>query len=504
MFEPQRLHPLSYLTGLIKTIKQNFIAFIIFIINIKNFDYKDFYSYIWVGILFLIFVISFIFNAATVYTTRYWIEGHHFVVTKGLFNETRKELDIKRIQSFDTTQDIVNRIFGGVIMQVSTPSDSIKLEIVTKQQSDQIEQNIKQLQTQISSETDDKQFEINEHVEKAETHNTKRVLFKLSQKELWLMALTSGSIGIALVTLGPILGSLQEIIPWKRIFNEFQVIAQTAYVAISILIICVLFLIYLIGMIIEYVRYFGYTLVEEDNQLNIRYGLLKVKTITVPTTRIQGVIEKQSFLRRIFGFTAIHFVITSEGELSSEASDTAHGDVVILPFIKKQKAYQMLEQLVPSMYFKQVTPGLPKGGIRRNAQIGVLLLVIAGGVGNYFWSFWSMFFAGLLSILFIINSVILVRYSGYRTYKNEITVKKSQLHRTQYYYVKQDKLIGYEKRQNPFMQRAHLADFDFMIAKGDEHLEFGLRFIQNKEADLLEDWYVKEEDNGAQSNVTTW
>ena len=33
------------------------------------------------------------------------------------------------------------------------------------------------------------------------------------------------------------------------------------------------------------------------------------KNVTVPTNRLQGVLEHQSYLRRLFGYTSIHFIL---------------------------------------------------------------------------------------------------------------------------------------------------------------------------------------------------
>ena len=42
-----------------------------------------------------------------------------------------------------------------------------------------------------------------------------------------------------------------------------------------------------------------------------------MKNLTVPTDRLQAVLEKQSFLRKIFGYTSIHFIITSDMDIES-------------------------------------------------------------------------------------------------------------------------------------------------------------------------------------------
>ena len=131
MYNPQRLHPISYVTGLIDVIKQNFYCDYPLLFNIRNFKFDDFGSYIWPGVMTL-FLVSFIHNIIKVYNTRYWIENNHFILTTGVFNKERKELNISRIQSADTTQSLVNQVVGGVELIIKTPSDGIELSTISK------------------------------------------------------------------------------------------------------------------------------------------------------------------------------------------------------------------------------------------------------------------------------------------------------------------------------------------------------------------------------------
>ena len=62
--------------------------------------------------------------------------------------------------------------------------------------------------------------------------------------------------------------------------------------------------------------------------MKITYGLLNVKNITVPTERLQAVVEKQSFIRKLFGYTSIYFIITSDLEVKSNEDVSENGKIV--------------------------------------------------------------------------------------------------------------------------------------------------------------------------------
>lgn len=304
MFSPQKLHPISYISGLIEAFKQNIIVIIIFLVfNFKDFDFTNIREYIVPAVLSIFFLISFIGQILKVYQTRYWIENNHFILTTGIFNKERKELDISRIQSVDTSQSMINQIVGGVQLQIKTPSDGIELSTISKSQSIELEQTIKDIQVQLADpEIEIDANSINNTDENNELHNNesfdksskKRRVFKLSIKDLILMSLTSGAIGIAIAAISPIIGSVSNIIPWKSITEEITHLANAIALIVSIIIGVILVASYIIGALINFIRYFGYTLSQENHQLKIQYGLFTKKNITVPSDRIQAVVEHQS------------------------------------------------------------------------------------------------------------------------------------------------------------------------------------------------------------------
>lgn len=51
-------------------------------------------------------------------------------------------------------------------------------------------------------------------------------IFKMPFKQLLLMAMTSGAIGIALFTISPIVGSFSSIIPWEKLGDELSYILK--------------------------------------------------------------------------------------------------------------------------------------------------------------------------------------------------------------------------------------------------------------------------------------
>ncbi|PHK48591.1 PH domain-containing protein [Staphylococcus edaphicus] len=511
MYSPQKLHPISYLTGVIEAIKQNIFLIIIFLVfNIRDFDFTNIYAYIFPGIVTIFFLFSFIAQILKVYNTRYWIENDHFVLATGIFTKERKELNIRRIQTLDTSQGIVNQIVGGVKLQIKTPSDGIDLDTVSKKQSDWIQQTLKEKQHELSS-TNEKNDDIDsvngaldadseltsnsmtEQQKEPDLESKPSYLYKLNFKELLLMALTSGAIGVAFAALSPIIGGLSDIIPWNWITDEFSQISQAIFVIVAMMIAMIVIVSYVVGTLIVIVRNFNYTVTKNGNQLNIKYGLFNVKSITVPTDRVQAVVEKQSFLRKLFGYTSIHFVITSDMNDVDKDDVSLDGHVMILPFIKRKKAFEIIKDLIPSMSFEEARIGMPWRGFHRYFWKKAVLLIIVAAVINYFWLPWVFLIAGVIILMLILHSYLVIKFSGLRLVKDELVVRNVTLFGFKNSYFKQDKILGMEIRRNPFLINSDLGNFKFVIAKASGSEGIGLKFNPYQHVESLQTWYLRGE-----------
>ncbi len=205
------------------------------------------------------------------------------------------------------------------------------------------------------------------------------------------MAMTSGAIGVAFAAVSPIVGAFQDIIPWDKWTSNLWHWVNSVFIIVLFVVASILIISYVLGTIITIIRYYNYKVVQQGNHLKISYGLLNVKNLTVPTDRLQAVLEKQSFLRKIFGYTSIHFIITSDMDIESNDDASDNGKIMILPFIKQKEAYEIIGKLVPEMKFNKVENVMPWRGFHRHFFIPSIIILILASIGTYFWSAWSFF-----------------------------------------------------------------------------------------------------------------
>ncbi|PNZ27751.1 hypothetical protein CD122_05910 [Staphylococcus rostri] len=493
MYNPQKLHPISYVMSIFTAIKSNFIPILLFILfAVKDFDYTKPSNYIFPGLVTLFFLITLVNDAINTYRTRYWIEGKHFIVTSGLFNLERKELNISRIQSMDTSQNVIHQIVGGVRLQIQTPSDGIALETITKAQSDWIQAELEKV----------KQDLINDHAVSEETEadtSTKAtmqedMLYHLSTKNLLLMAMTSGAIFVALATLTPVLTAIIDYINWDWVYDELLFFANTAFLVTTIIVAAIALLSYLIGIVITFTRYYNYTLKRKGDYLTIRYGLLNVKKVTVPLKRIQAVIEHKSFLRTLFGYTSYDFVITSDMEIDLD-NDFAHGRVMVLPFIRHAEAQKILKNMVPHMAFNEIQPSLPWRGFHRRFWIQSCVLIIIAAVVHYYDWPWFWIPVGILIAYMIFRSYVMIKKAGWNVTQDEMVIRRVTLFGFQTTYFKHDRILGWHRKAHPVMARKQLNHFYYTLAKGASFMNVGLEYADVQDIDTLQAWYIGGADN---------
>lgn len=499
MYSPQKLHPISYILSIIDAIKNNIVLIILFLIfQLDSFDFTKWTNYIWPSFITISFTIIFIRRTVEIYRTRYWIEGDYFVVTSGLFNLERKELNIRRIQTMDTVQSIVHQLVGGVKLVIKTPSDGIDLNMVTKQQSQWIQEEIESAKVKIDAKANDDAVATEQEdsltTEEAEPviNYPDEMVYTLSTKNLLFMAMTSGAAFVTIMTLLSIFASISDVLPWENfdgVYHQLEDWIKHAVMLTIIIVLIFMLIAYIIGVIITMIKYYRFTLIRKGDFLKIRYGLFKVTNLSLPITKLQAVQEKKSFLRHLFGFTSYHFIITSDMDADLD-DDFASGDIIVLPFIKQQEGAKILKSLVPVNSFQSIVPGMPWRGFHRRFWIVSFILTGIGALVHYYLWVWVWIPIVSIMIYMIIHSVIATRTSGSVFTDEEVSIRKVTWFGFKTTTFKKDKILGFQQTAHPFMQRKQLAHFDFIIASGAVFKNIGLCFEDQSKVTQYKQWYL--------------
>ncbi|WP_250130220.1 PH domain-containing protein [Jeotgalicoccus sp. WY2] len=272
MYNPQKLHPVAYAGSVVKGIKTTFFPAIIIFFNMReelfSGSINPWMLFGGIGILALIFIVFTGFDMLNIYRTRFWLENNKFVFKNGIFTRNEKELDIKRIQSIDFNQPFFHRIFGAVQLDILTPGDGIKIDTIKKSQGEDIQKVIYETQQDIESEETAVNIgdasvwpkEQNTEITPKTAAREFATLKKMNFKELILMAMTSGGLGVFAAIFFGVLNVVGGEILIENYFEYVSGIVRSLIFSIVIASMVFVIIGYVIGTVIIMVRNYDYTL----------------------------------------------------------------------------------------------------------------------------------------------------------------------------------------------------------------------------------------------------
>ncbi len=484
MSEPQKLHVVTYLSKTVKAIKDNLftIAIALFLSFRDGFDFTNWWQLTFPLVLLLLTVVSILTAVIETIKTTYWIEDDKLVMRNGVFKTTVKELYISRIQSIEVTKTIVNQIFGGVVLDVKTPGDGIKLDSIAETSAHALTDYLESRKQTLL--TDDNDMEQEERVTPSF-----REVYALKLKDIMLMSVTSGAMGTVLAVSFGLYTQLDEVFDLSGRIEPIEQLVAESLVWLIGGIIMILIISYLIGIIITALKYYNYQLTYDGERLKITHGLFERKEKLVVVEQIQAVTEEKSFLRQLFGYTSFKATITSDAKDREELL----GTVEILPFIKRDEGLEVMRHLVPDYRYEEVNRIIPKRSFRRYVQFYWLFIIALTAVVQYYWFDKSWIIGLILIVITGLSAWMRCRFSGYRIDDNQITIRSVGLLTSKTALIKEDKLIAVNIRDNVFLEKARLATVEVKHSAGALNASNTLKIVDFNDAARIYAWFMHQE-----------
>ncbi|WP_020007219.1 PH domain-containing protein [Salinicoccus albus] len=497
MYSPQKLHPVAYLGSLANGIKNLWVPLIIIAINSRDElfsgDISFMYILISLGVLIFAFILIGGFDFLNKYLTRFWIDDGKFTYKDGVITKREKELDINRIQSVDFNEPVFHRIFGAVRLEVLTPGEGIKIDTIKKSQAETIQSIIYDEKENLNTAV-----EIGDYSkwprEEAETEPVQQsdLLYRMDNKSLILMCMTSGALGAFVAIVFGFLNLIGANFLIENYFEYFEGAVRNAVFGIILSIVVFVAAGYLIGVLILYVKYYKYSLEKRTEDLIIEHGLLEKKQKSVNINRVQNVIIQDSLLRRMIGYYSLNVTITSDSFEQGEVD----GTVALLPFIKKDRLYEFIKEIFPNYNVVIPEKTVPVRGYRRYFQIMAALVIVATAAVQYFWLGFAWMIGLALLLLIFASGIYSARNTGYSIEDDEINMMSAGFFKRSHYVIKHEKLIETEWRYNPFLKRAYLGVITLVTAGGLAGSRATLKFIDRKDVDAIWHWSERGQANG--------
>ena len=173
-------------------------------------------------------------------------------------------------------------------------------------------------------------------------------VFRASVRDIMLFAVTDlGFIAAAFVVFG-FVQNLQDMLPrdWvrtaERSVGDYAARGVTAI--IMLVLVCVIVLM-TVSVVTSLLRFYGFEVWRRGDDLVVVRGLFTRRTATIPVSRIQSIVVRQSLLRRPFRLCSVGLGLSSSPSGDSEESGISAAR--ILPVIGTSRVYGVLTAMLP-------------------------------------------------------------------------------------------------------------------------------------------------------------
>ena len=419
------------------------------------------------------------------YYTTYWVENNVLHVKQGLFVKKESYLNKERVQTINTSSNVLYQMLGLKKIQIETAGGGDEAEVslagITVEEATELIAMLNESASELKVEKTLEEVEVKEII----TEEKQAREYKLTWKEILIASVTSGQFGLLFSLIFFVYHQVDEYIPkWIENSVKSYVMEHDIYGWIFMIAI-LLGLSWIISTIGYALKHGDFTVNRRNDEVRISQGLLEKKELVLKLHRIQGITIKEGILRQPFGYCAVQVeVIQSKGTGDEKEKVTLH------PIIRKDRVQQLLAHLQLPYELNANITSLPKAALRRylidSFIFFAMLAIPLTGISIYFEKYYIMW--ALLPLAILIFTL------GYATFKtNGYSVKGEQItlvYRSVGKYtglIRRRHVQSMEKTQSYFQRRADLCTYKFSSASSSYKIEH----TRVEDAEIMQDWYKK-------------
>src|SRR5215208_1068509 len=470
--EPRHLHPAAMLIDAIKTVRRSLSAFVIpgiaFLMS-RGFDAGTI-ALVLLGAL-VVAVLAAFWGFLSWRATIYEVAGGVFRLRWGVVQKNERAVPLDHIQSVDTVQGIIQRLFNVVEVRIETAGGGASEPDASLAALDRAEAEA--LRREIAGSR-------REPVETEAAGPT--VVRKLGTRDLLLAGATSGQIGV----------TLSLIAVASQLFNDFlsQNLAQRLIetfaprsVTTALLYVFILGLVaWLLAIGGTVLAHTGFTLSRDGDLLHIRRGLLERREATIPLARIQAVRMTEGLLRQPFGLSSLRVESAGYGE-------DAGVSTTLFPLLPRKEVHRLLLEAAPEFAVAPPLNALPRRALRRyvfRSTLPFLVLIFAAALlSTLVFDLAAWVFAALLLLLpAALFGWLRYRDAGWALEEDRLVVRSRFLGRTTAIAPRR-RLQSRATLRSPFQRRVRLATFEAQVASGGGGAELRVTDLGSDAADAL-------------------
>ncbi|MDR1002882.1 MAG: PH domain-containing protein [Oscillospiraceae bacterium] len=405
------------------------------------------------AILFLL-LIAFFFAYLGWRNTWISIKDDTLYYEKGVIFKKKTSIPFSKINTIDTGRNIFNRIFGtsklkfdtgAMIGQAKTgaemnlifsvaETEQIKRFILTRNAAD----------ADAAEETNSSMPKSQRAGGTVEDKGEPAWFVRASFRDFLLYGLTSSGVFKLFILL--IAGAVfaGELLPgildsavgyagsWIEIVNDF-VVRYNIFVVILLFValLAVFFVINSIyGVLVAAIRFYNFRVARDGRNIVIKYGIISLKSYTLPVATIHAVKIKQNLIQQIFRQCSIEVVSMGYGDENKELK-------LLFPIVSKSYVAGMIAQLLPEYVVQCDYVKTTKSGILHHIVFPIIRWAVVLGVIYAMLSaiFETMHLTAavmiLIMVLVAVNAVLRYRHTALGYSGKAIAVREGGMNYTE-------------------------------------------------------------------------
>lgn len=389
----------SLIYKLIKGTISNFGLGVLFIVFLKQ--------WFWIAIVLFV-VLDIIFSIIGWKYEYISIKDNEIHYYKGIFSKETLIIPKKSFKSMDISQNLIERLLAYKIVKIESPSkdfgiDDIKMSLNNEQIDILKSFSLNDLNKECLGDVNE-EYVVNNIKDNEESKEIKEK--KIETKKLVIYGFTSFNLFVALIFIFNILGKLDDFISSDYLSNIIDGAFKNNSRGMSILLIVAGLLIFLIilkliATVYYVVKYYNFTLLKENNNIKITYGLFSTKEFSFKDNNIKLIKIKSNPIRQFLNIYELNLIIkgyTGEG----------NEKIIMYPIGSLNEINDVIKEFIPEWSFKGTGNGIEKGKFSILIKPALLIFITSVVCYLILKTQW-VWLINLTIILTLINSALKIR-----------------------------------------------------------------------------------------------
>jgi len=426
-----RLHPLTLFFAGWNAVRGLFLPLLALVI----FGRRDVTDLGWVPVALGIAGIAVAWSLVRYYTFSYWIAAGELNVRSGLLSRTERRIPLTRVQDVRLKQGVLHRLLRMAEVQVETAGGKgaeATLSVLSMAEATRLREAIfaqrAAMTAAVTPPTAVPGFETQPGIPAVAalpTQPQRRIVRKVTTRDLILAGLTSNQLASGLAVIGALAAGADDMIDLEK--QAPGVVAATealrrwivtggrpvlvAAAAVGLMLLVLLWM--LISVMGSIIAFHGFTLSLAGEDLHRGYGLLTRHASSLPRRRVQAVRIEEGLLRRLLGLATLRATSAGSRPTGNETEKTTD---ILLPVVRRDEVDALLPDVFPDFAIGDESQWrrVSRRAIRRGTFKGSVAVLVLTAVAVFSQGPWGLVLLALVPIVYGLN-VIAYRHLGYTT-----------------------------------------------------------------------------------------